>query len=103
MTKVILPALSVLGLAASALLAVPPAEAKIVCRDGYQVVGRQEIATPYCEAAYMAEVARSYGSKVSAQELRSSPLKWAELCQFIGHDIRVMDYCPGGRSLRLYP
>jgi hypothetical protein len=74
----------------------PTAEAggRIVCKDGYQKINGQEIATPYCQDEYLAAVARQYGSRVSGSDVRKSASLKYELCRFIGHDIRVQGYCP---------
>lgn len=75
--------------------------AGIVCKESYQVVRGQEIATPYCADNYLAQVARSYGMRVSNAEIRNNPNRKREVCRFIGHDIRVSDNChdetPRGR------
>jgi hypothetical protein len=70
------------------------AQARIICRDGFQKVNGQEISTPYCRDEYLAAVARSYGSRVSGKDVRNSASLKYELCRFIGHDIRVQDHCP---------
>lgn len=88
-------ALSACGLAAASLaLAVPAAEAKIVCRDGFQVVNGSEISTPYCNDADLARIAREHGVRVSADEVRNNPAKKYELCRFIGSSPSASSYCP---------
>jgi len=86
--------------AAAALLSVAalssPAAA-IRCEGQFQISGGNRIATPYCEDAYLAQVARSYGSRVSAETIRHSPTAKVEICSFIGADIRVSDICSGYR------
>ena len=74
------------------------ADARIRCEGASQVNGGQNIVTPYCEDNYLAEVARSYGSKVSGEAVRKSPQVKAELCRFVGEDIRVKDTCAGFRE-----
>lgn len=74
-------------------LAQPASAAGIVCKESYQVVRGQEIATPYCADNYLAQVARLYGMRVSNAEVRSNPNRKREVCRFIGHDIRVSDNC----------
>ncbi len=69
------------------------AEARIVCREGYQVVNGQEIATPYCADNYVAEVARQRGIKVSNEAVRNSPSLKNEICRKIGSDIRIKHDC----------
>ncbi|MEO1711230.1 MAG: hypothetical protein AAFR70_13280, partial [Pseudomonadota bacterium] len=83
------------GAVALAGLTVGPgqADAAIKCRGAYQVSGGNLIATPYCEDEYLAQVARTYGSRVSARRLRRSFSAKSELCQFIGRDSRVSDIC----------
>ncbi len=76
------------------------AEARIVCRDGYQLSGGQEISTPYCNDEYFAKVARQHGVKVTADEIRNNPSRKYELCRFLDSDIRVQDYCPVSGSSR---
>jgi hypothetical protein len=82
---------------------VPTASAAgIVCREDYQLVQGNLIATPYCGDNYLAKVARTYGMRVSNAEIRNNPNRKREVCRFIGHDIRVSQICAGetGRSRR---
>jgi len=76
----------------------------IECKDGYQRVRGDQLATPYCQDAYLAEVASTYGMKASAAKIRDNPNFKREVCRFIGHDIRVQSNCqqelPSGRSGR---
>jgi hypothetical protein len=51
------------------------------------------IATPYCEEAQIARVARSYGAKVSDAEVRKNPLTKVYLCQVYGYDTRLKGSC----------
>ncbi len=68
-------------IAAAGLLAAPalmlaaaaPAEAKIVCVKGYQIVSGSPIATPYCQDTLVAQVAREYGYKVSDAAVLNNP------------------------------
>jgi hypothetical protein len=69
------------------------AEARIVCREGYQVVNGQEIATPYCGDNYVAEVARKHGFKVSNEAIRNNPSLKNQVCRYIGSDIRIKHDC----------
>lgn len=101
MPKASIVAVTAPALAAALAVAVPGAEARVVCREGYRIVGREEMASPYCEDAYLAQVARQYGAKVSDREVQTNRLKRAEICRFIGHDIRVRELCPD-RSWRLF-
>lgn len=47
----------------------------------------------YCEAVYMARVARDFGMNVSAKEVYRNKLLKVEICQFVGHDIRIQNLC----------
>lgn len=78
------------------LLAMPaaaPAHARIVCQGDYQLVQGNLISTPYCADNYVAKVARQYGFKVTDAAIRNNPNTKREVCRFIGHDIRVSQYC----------
>ncbi len=87
------------------LLAPAPAEARITCQRGLQAVGGAMLATPYCQDAYIAEVARGYGTRVSANEVRNNPNLRRSICEHIGQDIRIRHACEssvptfGGRGL----
>ncbi len=75
------------------------ADAKIRCNGPYQVIrGEGEIATPYCQDAYLAQVARGYGIRVTARQIRRSVSRKEEICRAIGHDGRVNDLCIGYRN-----
>ncbi len=76
------------------------ADARIICRDGYQLSGGQEISTPYCNDEYFAKVAREKGVKVTGGEIRNNPARKYEICRFLDSDIRVQDYCPDSGSSR---
>lgn len=67
--------------------------AGIVCKGDYQLVQGNLISTPYCADNYVAKVARQYGFKVSDAAIRNNPNTKREVCRFIGHDIRVQQYC----------
>ena len=76
------------------LLPVTSTEARIRCNGAYQIVrGQGEIATPYCQDNYLAQVARSYGIRVSNAAIRQNPSRKEEVCRAIGHDARVNDLC----------
>lgn len=47
----------------------------------------------YCEAAYMARVARDFGMNVTAEQVYASKLLKVEICHFVGHDIRIQNLC----------
>lgn len=70
-----------------------PAEARIVCDEGYRVIKGQKLATPYCMDVYLAQVAREYGTRVSARTILNNPSKKREVCEFVGQDIRVKNIC----------
>jgi hypothetical protein len=74
-------------------LAPATATAKIRCDGAYQIVDGSAIATPYCGDNYLAQVANSYGSRVSARAIRNNPSTKQEVCRLVGHDIRVQDIC----------
>ncbi|GAA6210392.1 hypothetical protein NBRC116602_01320 [Hyphomicrobiales bacterium 4NK60-0047b] len=77
---------------------------KLTCKGPYQLVQGNLIATPPCENAYIAKVAQSYGYKVSVKQVRNNVHKKIEICQHIGHDSRISEYCDeynniGGRGV----
>jgi hypothetical protein len=79
------------------------AQAEIACNKGFQNVQGSWLATPYCQDAYVAQVAREYGFSASPARVRSDPLFKQRLCRFIGQDIRIKESCdqvnPGTRSI----
>jgi hypothetical protein len=72
-----------------------PAAARIRCDGEFQVTQYGRVATPYCEEELIAEVANSYGSRVSAAEVHHNPLRKVYLCQTIGYDWRLQGACAG--------
>lgn len=84
--------------AAAGLTWAGPEANAIECHEGYQRIRGNYVATPYCGDNYLASVARSYGSRVSNAEVRNNPSKKAEICRFIGHDIRIQHLCHGYRD-----
>lgn len=78
---------------ATAMVVATAADAKILCRDGYQVVQGREISTPYCNDNYVAAIARKHGFKVSDAEIRNNPAKKNEVCRFISSNIEIRHYC----------
>ncbi|MBU1211460.1 MAG: hypothetical protein KJ587_09335 [Alphaproteobacteria bacterium] len=70
-----------------------PADARVVCKDGYRVLKGQLLGTPYCQDLYLVQVGREFGVTVSAREILNNPNSKRELCQFIGWDIRVQHIC----------
>jgi hypothetical protein len=83
----IMLALGALAAAAS------PATAKIVCNGEYQVVGGNEIQTPYCADRHLAKVARKYGDRVSGRQVRNNPITKDRVCGFVGADPSVSGIC----------
>ncbi len=85
------------ALAAAALLgfASQPAAARIVCDGVFQIIQGQPVATPYCESQNLAKVARSYGMRVSVEQIRYSESSKASVCRTIGYDLRVRSACQG--------
>jgi len=70
------------------------AHAKIRCDGPFQIVrGQGKIATPYCQDAYVGQVARSYGIQVSDSAIRRNPSRKEEVCRVIGHDSRIYEEC----------
>lgn len=67
---------------------------RLKCKGPYQVVQGNLIATPPCENAYIAKVARSYGHRVTAKQVRNNFHKKLEICYHVGHDIRINHLCP---------
>ena len=86
------------GAGVMTLAAASDAHAKIQCDGRWQTNSGLRISTPYCEDAYLASVAQSYGSRVSAEALRQSPTTKRLICNFVGADIRVRDICEGWRD-----
>jgi hypothetical protein len=84
------------GVLAAASLGAAPSAAAIKCTaDGYQVVQGQLLSTPFCQDNLIGKVARQYGVKVSDAEIRNNPNKKAEVCRFVGADIRIKSACQG--------
>lgn len=83
-------ALAVAGLAVTMA---QPAEAKIKCVEGYQLVGGAMLSTPYCRDNYVAAVARQYGLDAPDAKVRNNPNFKREICRWIGQDIRIKDSC----------
>lgn len=84
-------------------MAIAPASARIVCKNGVQRSSGQWIVTPYCQDKLLAKVAREYGVRVSDKTIRNNPNKKRSVCQFIGHDTRIHHICVryaprGGRA-----
>ena len=84
-------------------LSAGPADARIRCVDGNQIVNGSPIATPYCQDELVARVAREYGMKVSAAAIRNNPNLKRNVCQFVGQDNRVHIACIDANSIGRRP
>lgn len=76
-----------------AAVSASPASAAIECRNGYQLVQGNLLATPYCQEKLLAQVAREYGLKATFAEIRNNPNTKRNVCAFVGRDIRVQQTC----------
>jgi hypothetical protein len=81
-------------------IATIPAEAKITCNKGMQLVNGSYISTPYCQDALVAHVARQHGMKVSDSAIRANPNLKRAACRLVYADIRVSEACTLEPSLR---
>lgn len=97
MPKAPLAALSAFALAAAAA---PSVEARITCRDGFQLSGGNWISTPYCNDEHLAQIARRHGVRISGNEVRANPNKKYEVCRFLSGHPTARDYCPDDGSSR---
>jgi len=79
----------------SALIAAgtTPAAAKIRCQGIFQVNKNGLVSTQICRDRQIARVARSYGWRVSDNEVRNQPLKKVQICRALGGDIRLKGAC----------
>jgi hypothetical protein len=77
---------------------VAPAEARIVCKNGFQIVNGSPIATPYCQDTLVAQVARSRGMRVSNSAVLNNPNLKRNVCQFVGRDNRLTTACVNANS-----
>ena len=90
------------GLVALSLITVAgaaPAEARIACVNGNQIVNGYPLATPYCQDELVAQVAREHGMKVTASAVRNNPNLKRNVCQFVGRDIRIYQACIDANSV----
>ncbi len=85
--------LVVAGCVASLVLSAAAADAKIVCREGFQVVNGHQISTPYCNDNYVAQVARQHGFQATDSEVRNNPAFKNRICRWVGSDPRIREYC----------
>lgn len=76
-----------------AMLVLATPAAAITCKDGYQLVQGNYLATPYCQDDLLAKVARQYGMRTSASAIRENPNYKREVCRLVGRDIRVQQTC----------
>lgn len=91
------------GLALTAAVAaagIAPAQARIVCNDGWQVVGGSEISTPYCRDLKLARLARGHGIRVSDNEVLNNPGTKREVCRFLNSNIEAQSACDESGSRR---
>lgn len=75
------------------VLAHSGAEARIRCDGNFQIVSGLPVSTPYCRDKNLARVARTYGWRVSFEEIRYSESKKGDVCRAIGYDNRVQEVC----------
>ncbi|WP_072393876.1 hypothetical protein [Hyphomicrobium sp. CS1GBMeth3] len=80
-----------------------PADARIKCVNGNQIVNGSPIATPYCQDELVATVAREYGVKVSASAIRNNPNLKRNVCQHVGRDNRIYIACIDANSVGRRP
>lgn len=71
----------------------PALAAKIKCQGIFQVTKNGLISTPYCQEEEIARVARSYGWKVTANQVHNDPLKKVRICRALGNDNRLKGAC----------
>ncbi len=76
-----------------------PAEARIKCVNGNQIVQGAPLATPYCQDELVAQVAREHGMKVSGSAVRKNPHVKRDVCRFVGRDIRIQLACADANSM----
>lgn len=79
-------------------LSATPADAGIKCNGPNQLIkGLGMKPSPFCEAEYVARVARTYGVRVTGATLRGNINRFTKVCQFIGNDSRVSHICASYR------
>lgn len=76
-----------------------PADARIRCVNGSQIVNGTPLATPYCQDELVAQVAREHGLKVSGSSIRNNPNLKRNVCQHVGRDIRIQLACVDANSV----
>lgn len=84
-------------LSAAVLVVASPdsADARIQCKGNFQVTKYGLLATPWCEEEQIARVARTYGWKGTAKQVRNDPLTKVQLCYRYGSDTRLKGSCAG--------
>jgi hypothetical protein len=91
--------LAAMALPLAVLSWVQPAEARIRCVNGNQIVNGSPLATPYCQDELVAQVARERGIKVSAAAIRENPNLKRNVCQHVGRDNRIYIACIDANSV----
>jgi hypothetical protein len=69
------------------------ASAGIKCNGEYQVVGGQEISTPYCQNRHLTKILRSRGIGVSQARLENSRLYKSQMCQLASPEPTLLTAC----------
>jgi hypothetical protein len=73
--------------------AASPAQA-INCREGFQFQRNGEVvSTPYCEAEFLAKLAREHGFFVTGADIRHDPEAMDKACQIAGGDYGTLSTC----------
>ncbi len=75
-----------------------PLQAAIRCDGAYQINSLGEFHSPYCEDGYLAQVARSFGWRVSGDQIRANYGLKAEICRALGFDSRILETCAPYRN-----
>lgn len=95
--KYLLPAAVALATSALTLTTATQLAHAITCAGNVQVNKNSRIITPYCEHEQMAKVARSFGVRTTGKRLRNNVNHKRQVCEFIGHDVRLSSVCGGLR------
>ena len=84
-------------IAALFTITVPVAsKAGIVCEGANQVLANGEkVVTPYCEAEYLASVARKRGMSVTADEIRNKISVFMSVCALVSSEPEARQLCTG--------
>ncbi|MFM1815043.1 MAG: hypothetical protein RLZ98_1738 [Pseudomonadota bacterium] len=89
---------AVAAIPAVVLVFTAPADARIRCQGAYQVIDGRFHASPFCGDEHLANVARSYGMRVTGRQIRRNFALKEEACLLVGHDNRAYDVCTGLRQ-----